>query len=101
MPLVVPLCDWGCGIWSCVDCETGAILSISEFGLRELDQSLHSWFEDWTYGANLWKRMAAVDEIALQHPRTRQWVTVEAVTGMRGKMWSGEERALCATLASP
>ena len=22
---VVPLCDWGCGIWSCLDSETGAM----------------------------------------------------------------------------
>jgi len=57
MPSVVPLCDWGCGIWSCVDCETGAILSMSEFGLRDLEQGLHSWFEDWISGVNLWERM--------------------------------------------
>jgi hypothetical protein len=89
MPSVVPLCDWGCGIWSCVDCKTGAILSMSEFGLRDLEQGLHSWFEDWTSGVNLWDRMVVVDEIRIKHPRTREWVVTQAVTGMRGKMWSG------------
>jgi hypothetical protein len=93
MPSVVPLCDWGGGIWSCVDCETGAILSMSEFGLRDLEQGLHSWFEDWTSGVNLWERMVVVDEIRMQQPRTRQWVTVQTVTGMKGKIWSGERRA--------
>jgi hypothetical protein len=93
MSSVVPLCGWGCGIWSCVDCETGAILSISEFGLRDLEQGLHSWFEDWISGVNLWDRMVVVDELRMEHPRTRQWVVGRAVTGMRGKIWSGERRA--------
>jgi hypothetical protein len=90
MPSVVPLCEWGCGIWSCVDCETGAILSVSEFGLRDLKQGLHSWFEDWISGVNLWERMVVVGEMRIQHPRTRQYVVGRTVTGMRGKVWSGE-----------
>jgi hypothetical protein len=90
MPSVVPLCEWGCGIWSCVDCKTGAILSVSEFGLRDLEQGLHSWFEDWTCGVNLWERMVVVDEIKIKHPRTRQWTVARSVTEMRGKVWSGE-----------
>jgi hypothetical protein len=90
MPSVVPLCEWGCGIWSCVDCETGAILSMSESGLRDLEQGLHSWFEDWICGVNLWERMVVVGEIRIKHPRTRQWVVGQTVTGMRGKVWSGE-----------
>ena len=89
MPSVVPLCDWGCGIWSSVDCETGAILSMSEFGLRDLEQGLHSWFEDWISGVNLWDRMVVAGEIRIKHPRTRQWVVTQTVTGMRGKIWSG------------
>jgi hypothetical protein len=87
---LVPLCDWGCGIWSCVDCETGAILSTSEFGLRDLEQDLHSWFEDWISRVNLWDRMVVIDEIRIKHPRTKQWVVGQTVTGMRGKISSGE-----------
>ena len=87
---VVPLCDWGGGIWSCVDCETGAIFSISEFGLRDLEQDLYSWFEDWISGVNLWDRMVVVDEIRIKHPRTRRWVVSQTVTGMRGKILSRE-----------
>src|SRR5262249_54083107 len=68
MSSVVPLSDWGCGIWSCVDCETGAILSMSEFGLRDLEQDLHSWFEDWISGVNLWERMVVLDEFRIKHP---------------------------------
>jgi len=90
MASVVPLCDWGCGIWSCVDCETGAILSTSEFGVRDLEQGLHSWFEDWISGVNLWDRMVVVGEIRVKHPRTRQWIVGQRVTGMRGKIWSSE-----------
>jgi hypothetical protein len=92
MSSVVPLCDWGCGIWSCVDCETGAILSVSEFGLRDLEQGLHSWFEDWISGVNLWERIVVLDEFRIKHPRTGQWVVGQKVTGMSGKRWSGERR---------
>jgi hypothetical protein len=86
---LVPLCDWGCGIWSCVDCETGAILSTSEFGLRDLEHDLYSWFEDWISGVSLWDCTVLVDEIRIKNPRTRQWVVTQTVTGMRGKIWSG------------
>jgi hypothetical protein len=90
---MVPLCDWGCGIWSCVDCETGAILSISEFGLRDLEQGLQSWFEDWISGVNLWDRMVVVNELRMEYPRMRKWIVGQAVTEMRGKIWSSERRA--------
>ncbi len=79
---LVPLCDWGCGIWSCIDCETGAILSSSEFGLRDLEQDLYSWFYDWISGVNLWDRTVVVDLIKIKHPRTKQWALTQAVTGM-------------------
>src|SRR5262249_18712006 len=37
LPLpVIPLCDWGDGIWSCIDSKTGAILTLSEPGLKDL-----------------------------------------------------------------
>jgi hypothetical protein len=97
MSSVVPLCDWGCGIWCCVDCETGAVLSMSEFGLRDLEQGLHSWFEDWTSGVDLWERMVVVDEIRMQQPRIGERITVQAVTGMKGKIWSGGRRAATRT----
>jgi hypothetical protein len=29
------LCDWGCGVWGCIDCETGAVLTIAEDGLKD------------------------------------------------------------------
>jgi hypothetical protein len=29
---------------------------MGEFGLRDLEQGLHSWFEDWISGVNLWER---------------------------------------------
>jgi hypothetical protein len=43
---VVPLCDWGCAILSCIDCETGAVLTSSEQGLKDAGQEFHAWLED-------------------------------------------------------
>ena len=44
------LCDWGCGVWGCIDCETGAVLTIAEDGLKDSGQTICAWFEDWVSG---------------------------------------------------
>jgi hypothetical protein len=53
---VVPLCDWGCAILSCIDCETGAGLTSTERGLNDAGQEFHGWLEDWVSGVDLFKR---------------------------------------------
>jgi hypothetical protein len=77
---VVPLCDW-----ACIDTTTGAILTMSEFGLMDIGQSLHSWLEQWIAGANLWVQMVVLETTKIQHPRTREWTTVSSVKGMKGE----------------
>jgi hypothetical protein len=64
---VVPLCDWGDGIWACIDVVTGAVLTMSEFGLMDTDQ------------------MVILEDTRIQNPRTREWITVAGVKGMKGK----------------
>ena len=66
---IVPICDWGCGIWSCVDCDEADSpvvrfyadaatdnLGPSPFG-REAP-SLLEWLADWASGVSLWDREA-------------------------------------------
>jgi hypothetical protein len=82
---VVPLCDWGDGIWACIDVVTGAVLTMSEFGLMDIGQSFRCWFERWIDGANLWHQMVILEDTRIQNPRTREWITVAGVKGMKGR----------------
>jgi hypothetical protein len=85
LPLpVVPLCDWGCAIYSCIDCETGAVLTISEDGLKDTGQEFHAWLEDWVSGVELWKRLVVFEDRVMVNPFTKQAQTVKVVTGTTG-----------------
>lgn len=65
---LVPICDWGCGIWSCVDCERGEILTCSEFGLTNTEFQFAAWLEQWAQGVDLWKGMFECESIELSGP---------------------------------
>ena len=81
---VVVLCDWGCGTWACIDSETGAVLTISEDGLKDSGQTICAWFEDWVSGAALWRRVFKVRQEIIQSPVTNQPVRIEAAIGTLG-----------------
>jgi hypothetical protein len=84
---VVPLCDWGGGIWSCIDCDTGVVLTLSEFGCKEIARSLHSWLEDWVSGIDLWQQMVVLKNETIIGPFTRQERTMQVVAGIAGKQY--------------
>jgi hypothetical protein len=85
LPLpVVPLCDWGCAIYSCINCGTGAILTINEQGLKDTGQGFHAWLEDWISGIDLWKRLVVLEDRVMVNPFTNQAQTVKVVTGTTG-----------------
>jgi hypothetical protein len=66
---LVPFCDWGCAIRSCVDCSTPAGMVVTfDPNVRDLGApmsdalaashpSVESWFADWLDGVKLWDRM--------------------------------------------
>jgi hypothetical protein len=83
LPVVV-LCDWGCGTWACLDCETGAVLTISEDGLNDSGQTIHEWFEDWVSGVALWRRVFAMRQQLMQDPVTKQPRWDEVASGTLG-----------------
>lgn len=81
---VVPLCDWGDGIWTCLDNATGAVLTMSESGLMDTGQDLQSWLEQWVAGANLWNQMVVVEDTRIQDPRTKEWIMIPIVRRVKG-----------------
>jgi hypothetical protein len=84
---LVPLCDWGDGIWSCIDVETGSVVTLSESGLFDLRKSLQSWLEDWVAGENLWEQMVVLGTTSMLHPLTKQPTAVQTVIGMKGETY--------------
>jgi hypothetical protein len=73
---VVPLCDWGDAIWSCVDTKTGHVLTLDENGLTDTGQNLYSWLAEWVSGASLFGKMFTFEERTMTNPFTKQLMTV-------------------------
>lgn len=89
---VVPLCDWGDGIWSCLDSDTGAVLTINEHGLKDTGQSFSSWLEDWVSGVSLWSRMILLEERIVVNPFTKQSEKVQLAVGTVGTSYVPRQR---------
>jgi hypothetical protein len=82
-PIVV-LCDWGCGVWGCIDCETGAVLTIAEDGLKDSGQTICAWFEDWVSGVELWRRVFKEEQRIVQNPSTKLPESIVITSGTLG-----------------
>jgi hypothetical protein len=66
---LVPFCDWGCAIRSCVDCSSdeGAVVTFdpnshelgqpTESALVQTHSTLRGWFSDWIDGVTIWDIM--------------------------------------------
>src|SRR5262249_7834402 len=60
IPELLPICDWGCAIWSCLDCRSddGPIVTAAgENPLTNTGHDLRSWLRAWLGGADLWNDM--------------------------------------------
>jgi hypothetical protein len=81
---IVFLCDWGCGVWGCLDCETGAVLTIAEDGLKDSGQNVYAWFEDWVSGIALWRRVFKEEQRIVQNPSTKLPENIVITSGTLG-----------------
>ena len=69
---------------SCIDSETGAVLTMSEHGLKDTGKEFHAWLEDWISGVDLWKRLVVLEDKVIVNPFTKQAQTVKVVAGTTG-----------------
>lgn len=66
---LVPICDWGCGIYSCIDCSRQSypmVVSDPNWVNPETNRDQHGflpenigfrdWIEAWADGVDLWRR---------------------------------------------
>jgi hypothetical protein len=88
---LLPLCDWGCAIWSCLDCkaEDGPIVTLDgEQPLANTGHTLRSWLLAWLAGRDLWAEMfePAPRRMGI-NPFTRQPIELPGLGRPRGKPW--------------
>jgi hypothetical protein len=79
---IVPLCDWGGGAWSMLDCQTGEILTCSELGLKELGVTFNVWLSQWAGGKNWWQEMFEFDSVEVVDPKTGIRSKVSRIRGV-------------------
>lgn len=71
---VVPICEWGSGVWSCVDCisQAGSIVTLHEKGLTRTPHDLATWLATWVNGGSLWDQMFEFKMVDMENPFTGQ-----------------------------
>jgi hypothetical protein len=86
---LVPLCDWGCAIFSCVNCQAGSVITFDPgeqpegapmtLAFAQSHATIADWFEDWVNGIKLWDKMFERDLAGgqvLTNPFTREPMVV-------------------------
>jgi hypothetical protein len=73
---VLPLCDFGCGVWACLDETTGHVLTAHEGGLTDTGQNFADWLADWVHGVSQQEKMFTFEERTMTNPFTKRLMTV-------------------------
>jgi len=81
---VLPVCDWGSGMWACLESRTGEVLTLDESGLKRPGFGFEDWLWSWSQGDNLWERIVIVEERSGINPFTKQPMIFKTVSGARG-----------------
>jgi hypothetical protein len=88
---LLPLCDWGCASWSCLDCraDDGAVVTLAEeLGFFHTGLGLHSWLKAWLAGADLWSQMFEPGPIRIGiNPFTKETIEIKGRGKPRGSRW--------------
>ena len=88
---LLPICDWGCANWSCLDCRSkrGPIVTLAgEQGFFNTGHDLRSWLEAWLAHANLWSEMFEPGPTMIgMNPFTREPIEMRGQGSARGRRW--------------
>jgi hypothetical protein len=91
-PLLLPLCDWGCAIWSCLDCRSddGPIVTVAaEEPFANAGHDLRSWLRAWLAGSDLWSEMFEPGATLVGvNPFTKKPVEMRGQGKPRGRPWT-------------
>ena len=91
---LLPLWDWGCAMWSCLDVTSseGTIVTHDGAdGATVTDFTLRSWLRAWANGVDLWKEIYddTGREIPTVNPFTREPMRIKEPARARGRKIGG------------
>jgi len=89
--LLLPICDWGCAIWSCLDCRTDdgpVVTPAGEDGFRDTGRDLRSWLGAWLAGTDLWDEMFEPGPtLVMMNPFTKKPMERKGLGKPTGRPW--------------
>jgi hypothetical protein len=88
---ILPLCDWGDAIWSCIGSRTGKILTLDHIGLTVSDYDIRTWLADWANGLRVFEKLFEFEEVEVVNPFTKKPTTTSVPSrpqGMRTSRYS-------------
>jgi len=74
---LVPLCDWGGGAWSAIDCQDERIVTMDASGPTRTRFTLASWLEAWVSGIDLSAETFEVEDGIMTNPFTKKATAVK------------------------
>jgi hypothetical protein len=88
---LLPICDWGCAVWSCLDCRSvdGPIVTSSNGEpFADSGHTLRSWLATWLDGIDLYEEMfEPAPTHAMRNPFTGEPVVIKGQGKPRGTRW--------------
>jgi len=78
-PTLLPLWDWGCGAWSCVDADAvdERVFTMDAAGPTRTRFTLPSWLSAWVSGTSLFEETFETNASVIVNPFTRKPVSVQ------------------------
>lgn len=89
--LLLPICDWGCAIRSCLDCrmDDGPIVTAAgQEPFVTTDHDLRSWLRTWLDGTDLWNAMFEPGPTIMgMNPFTKKPIEMKGQGKPKGRPW--------------
>jgi hypothetical protein len=82
---MLPLCDWGDAIWSCIDSKNGRILTLDHIGLTESEYDITTWLAEWAAGVQLFEKLFEFEDVDVVNPFTKQQMKTKVPSRPTGK----------------
>jgi hypothetical protein len=82
---LLPLSDWGCGAWACID-GGGRIVTMDETGPTMTSFTLASWLEAWVSGVDLLAETFEFEDVIMTNPFTKKPMAVKRRGRAKGVM---------------
>ncbi len=90
---LLPVVDWGCGIWTCIEFDEdrergGRLFTLCHEGLFRTQYTLQSWLEAWLQGVSIWHSMLEFEDRLVVNPHGHKAVSMPSIRAVKGSFVS-------------